>query len=146
MLHGRRDSTHKEIREELRALGASVEDDGDAGGDHMDFRVGLLGVMTFQVEAKTPTGRKAPVEQLTDAQEKLIKRWRGNPVIALHSIEEAREWYLNTVRALSPLVRQLRLVAGGARAIHAEDVFAMEAKRNAKKQLPACKHRAERTP
>jgi hypothetical protein len=133
MIGGHRDSTHAPIRDELRALGASVEDDGDVGGDHMDFRVGVLGVMTFQVEAKTPRGRKTPVEQLTDAQVKLVKRWRGNPVIALRSKEEAREWYLGIVHALMPMVQRLRAAVGGPWAIRAEDVVAMEAKKNAKK-------------
>lgn len=111
MLGGRRDSTHAEVRDELRALGASVEDDGDAGGSHMDFRVGVLGVMTFQVEAKSPKGG------FTDAQEKLIERWRGNPVIVLHSREEARAWYLAVRAGLGPLAQQLRKVVGGLYAV-----------------------------
>lgn len=128
-----RDTTHAEIRDELRALGASVEDDGDVGGDHMDFRVGVLGVLTFQVEAKTPRGKKTAAELLTESQEKLIKRWRGNPVIALMSGSEAREWYLGVVHALMPMLRELREAVGGPRAIRADDVAAVEAKRNAKR-------------
>ena len=131
MIGGNRDSVHSIIRDTLRALGASVEDDGDAGGDHMDFRVGVLGVMTFQVEAKTPRGRKTPVEQLTEKQEEFIKRWGGNPVIALRSAQEARDWYLGVVHALMPIVKQLR-EAVAAFAIRAEDVVTMEAKRRAK--------------
>lgn len=111
MIGGRRDSTHKEIRDELRALGASVEDDGDVGGDHMDFRVGVLGVATFQVEAKGPKG------EMTDPQAELVKRWRGNPVIVLRSREQAREWYLGVRAGLGPMVQQLRKVVGGPYAI-----------------------------
>jgi hypothetical protein len=107
VIGGRRDSTHQEIRDELRALGASVEDDGDVGGDHMDFRVGVMGVMTFQVEAKGPKG------ELTESQKELVKRWRGNPVIVLRSREQAREWYLAARAGLGPLVQQLRKVVGG---------------------------------
>jgi hypothetical protein len=99
----------------------------------MDFRVGVLGVMTFQVEAKTPRGRKTPVEQLTDAQTKLVKRWRGNPVIVLRSKQEATDWYLGVVSALLPIIPELREVVGGPRAIRAEDVVALETKRAARK-------------
>lgn len=48
MRHGRRDSTHAEVRDELRALGASVADTGDAGHDFPDlglFVRGLFGAV-----------------------------------------------------------------------------------------------------
>ena len=127
MIGGRRDSSHAPVRDTLRALGASVEDDGDAGGDHMDFRVGVLGVMTFQVEAKSPGG------DLTESQADLVKRWRGNPVIVLQSAEEAQTWYLAMVAKLSPLVHALLDVVGGPFAATAKDVLVKEAKVNASK-------------
>lgn len=107
MIGGRRDSTHQDILKELRALGASVEDDADAGGSHTDFRVGVMGVATFLVEAKSENGK------LTESQAELVKRWRGNPVIVLRSREQAREWYLAVRAGLGPLVQQLRKVVGG---------------------------------
>ncbi len=73
----------------------------------MDFRVGVMGVATFQVEAKGPKG------ELTDSQEELVKRWKGNPIIVLRSREQAREWYMSVRAGLGPLVQQLRKVVGG---------------------------------
>jgi Holliday junction resolvase len=94
MLHGRRDSTHKEIREELRALGASVVDTGDVGHDFPDFVVGFAG-STFLVEAKSAKG------EASEGQETFAQSWRGSPVVLLRSRVEAREWLIRTRHALA---------------------------------------------
>jgi phage-related minor tail protein len=89
MLHGRRDSTHAEIRDELRALGASVADTADLGHDFPDLVVGVAGA-TFLVEAKAAKGK------LSDGQSKFAETWRGAPVVVLRSKVEAREWVIRT--------------------------------------------------
>ena len=89
MLHGRRDSTHAEVRQELRDLGASVADTGDAGRDFPDLVVGLAGA-TFLVEVKAPRGK------LSDGQSAFARSWKGAPVVVLRSRTEAREWLIRT--------------------------------------------------
>jgi Holliday junction resolvase len=89
MRHGRRDSTHAEIRDELRALGATVADTGDMGRDFPDLVVGFCG-RSFLVEAKSAKG------DLSNGQSEFARGWRGSPVVVLRSREQAREWYLRT--------------------------------------------------
>ncbi len=109
MIHGRRDSTHAEVRDELRALGASVADTGDAGHDFPDLVVGVAGA-TFLVEVKAAKGK------LSGGQSSFARTWRGSSVLVLRSREQAREWLIRTRhelhrqgqvdahRALTPLV------------------------------------------
>lgn len=94
MRHGRRDSTHAEIREELRALGATVADTGDLGRDFPDLVAGFCGA-SFLVEAKAAKG------ELSDGQSEFARAWRGSPVVVLRSREQAREWYLRTRHELT---------------------------------------------
>ena len=89
MRFGRRDSTHAEIRDELRALGADVIDLGDVGDNVTDLLVGLCG-RDFQVEAKGPKGK------LSEGQRKHFETWRGQKPILLRSRMEAREWLIRT--------------------------------------------------
>lgn len=89
MRHGRRDSTHAEIRDELRALGASVADLGDVGNDFPDLLVGFCD-RDYKVEAKAAKG------SMSDGQREFARGWRGSPVVVLRSREQAREWYLRT--------------------------------------------------
>ena len=107
MLHGRRDGTHADVRQELRDLGASVADTADLGHDFPDLVAGVAGA-TFLIEAKSAKGK------LTDGQSDFAKEWRGAPVVVLRSRVEAREWLIRTrhainvaasnYRALTPLV------------------------------------------
>ncbi len=94
MFRGRRDSTHAEIRDELRALGASVRDTGDVGQSFPDLVVGLCGA-TFLVEAKAAKGK------LSDGQSEFARTWRGSPVVVLRSRVEAREWLIRTRHELA---------------------------------------------
>lgn len=104
MLHGRRDSTHKEIREELRDLGASVADTGDLGRDFPDLVVGVAG-STFLVEAKAAKGK------LSDGQSEFARTWRGTPVVVIRSRVEAREWLIRTRHELAGRNTQKQLEA-----------------------------------
>lgn len=87
MRFGKRDSTHAEIRKELRDLGATVADTADLGKDFPDLVVGLAG-QTFLVEAKAAKGK------LSDGQSEFAQGWRGSPVVVLRSRIEAREWLI----------------------------------------------------
>lgn len=104
MRYGRRDSTHAEIRQELRDLGATVSDTGDVGHDFPDLVVGLAGA-TFLVEAKSATG------DLSDGQSKFAKAWRGAPIVVIRSRAEAREWLIRTRHELAGRNTQRRLEA-----------------------------------
>ncbi len=104
MFRGRRDSTHAEIRDELRALGASVRDTGDVGQNFPDLVVGLCGA-TFLVEAKAAKGK------LSDGQSEFARTWRGSPVVVLRSRVEAREWLIRTRRDLAGRVTVRALAA-----------------------------------
>lgn len=94
MRHGRRDSTHAEIRDELRALGASVVDLGDVGRNIPDLLVGFCD-RDYKVEAKSAKGEQS------DGQSEFARTWRGSPVVVLRSREQAREWYLRTRHELT---------------------------------------------
>ena len=94
MLHGRRDSTHAEVRQELRDLGASVADTADLGRDFPDLVAGLGGA-TFLIEAKSARGK------LSDGQSEFARTWRRAPVVVLRSRAEAREWLIRTRHSLN---------------------------------------------
>lgn len=79
---GRRDTTHKEVRDGLRALGISVADTADMGDDFPDLVVGVRG-QTFLIEVKGP---KTPV---SEGQREFAAAWRGSPVIVARSLDEA---------------------------------------------------------
>jgi hypothetical protein len=89
MLHGRRDTTHSEVKKELLALGASVVDLADVGGGVPDLLVGFCGC-AFLVEVKSKDGKLRP------GQVDFASTWRGGKVEVLRSRESAREWYLRT--------------------------------------------------
>jgi Holliday junction resolvase len=93
--YGRRDSTHAEIRQELRDLGASVSDTGDVGNDFPDLVVGLAGA-TFLVEAKSDKKVHHKKNEASEGQETFAQKWRGSPVVRLRSRIEAREWLIRT--------------------------------------------------
>jgi hypothetical protein len=94
MRHGRRDNTHAEVRDELRALGASVVDNGDAGNGEPDLIVGSRRELMRYVEAKSATGK------LTPKQVKFHESWRGPPIAIIRSREQARTWYLAEILRL----------------------------------------------
>ena len=79
---GRRDATHAEIRNALRAAGWSVYDAGGVGGSFPDLVVGAAG-LTFLVECKTGRGR------LSEGQLEFARLWRGGPVVIARSAEDA---------------------------------------------------------
>jgi len=87
MRHGRRDSTHKEVREALRSIGATVFDTGDVGGSFPDLVVGYRG-KTFLVEVK------GPKTKVTEGQSAFAEVWRGAEVKVLRSGHEAITWLL----------------------------------------------------
>lgn len=95
MRFGRRDVTHAEIRDELRALGATVVDTGDVGHDFPDLVVGMCGA-TFLVEAKSPKKIHHRKNEASDGQDTFAATWRGSAVVRLHSRVEAREWAIRT--------------------------------------------------
>lgn len=98
MKHGRRDTTHTEVRERLRALGCSVYDTGDVGRDFPDLVVGFHG-RTYLVEVKGPKGK------LSTGQSDFARDWRGGSVVVLRSSDEAQDWW-SSVRN-TPTVRHL---------------------------------------
>lgn len=79
---GRRDATHAEIRDALRALGWSVYDSGGVGGSFPDLVVGAAG-FTFLVECKSGAGK------LSAGQNQFIEHWRGGPVVVARSAPDA---------------------------------------------------------
>lgn len=87
MRHGRRDTTHKEVRDALRSIGATVVDTGDVGGSFPDLVVGYRG-KTFLVEVK------GPKTKVTDGQSAFAAEWRGAQVVVLRSGHEAITWLL----------------------------------------------------
>lgn len=109
---GRRDTTHAEVRDGLRALGWSVVDLGGAGDGVPDLLVGVgnsigwpmppppdsRGVVCdgeiFAVEVKSSGGR------LRASQQELAWRWRGNLVVAETALEAADA--IQSLRAARP--------------------------------------------
>ena len=90
---GRRDTTHARVRDELRALGYSVADLGDAGGGFPDLVVGMGGQglpdlapagarglvcrgRVYLVEVKSPGGK------LSKGQREFARDWRGCYIVA----------------------------------------------------------------
>jgi hypothetical protein len=110
MRHGRRDLTHAEIRDELRALGASVVDLGDVGHDKPDLLVGFCR-RDFLVEAKSAKGK------LSAGQSAFARDWRGQPPVVLRTRLEAREWLLRTRHELSRQV-PVKALAAPVRTVH----------------------------
>lgn len=78
----RRDTTHKAIVQALRAVGATVADTADLGGDFPDLVVGFRG-KTWLMEVKGPKGR------LSEGQAAFQAAWRGGPYVVVRSPQEA---------------------------------------------------------
>ena len=83
--HGRRDSTHAEVKQTLRDMGASVADLADVGGDLPDLLVGICR-RNYWVEVKSPTGKQS------EGQVRFSATWRGDPPVVLRSASDAVEW------------------------------------------------------
>jgi hypothetical protein len=73
--HGRRDTTHAEVRDGWRAIvgHASVRDTADLGGDFGDLVLGYGG-LTFVLEVKRDVRAK-----LSHGQAAVMSTWRGGP-------------------------------------------------------------------
>lgn len=82
MRHGRRDSTHKAIRDALVSVGATVFDTADVGGGFPDLVVGYKG-QTYLFEVKGPRGR------LRASQTSFHDTWRGGPIVVVRTRGEA---------------------------------------------------------
>jgi hypothetical protein len=83
----RTDGSHAEIVEHLTAIGATVQSLAGIGGGCPDLLVGHQGV-NLLVEEKD--GEKAQSQRdLTEYQERWVKRWKGMPVIVATSGREA---------------------------------------------------------
>lgn len=82
MRHGRRDTTHRAIKEALVSVGATVFDTADVGGGFPDLVVGYKG-STYLMEVKGPRGR------LGASQDAFRDRWRGGPLIVVRTRGEA---------------------------------------------------------
>lgn len=82
MRHGRRDTTHAPIRDELRAVGFSVHDTADLGDDFPDLVAGYKG-MTWLLECKSPG------KDLRPGQVKARSAWRGGPWLKVESLADA---------------------------------------------------------
>ena len=110
-----RDSTHREISDELLALGASVLDNSAAGNDEPDLFVGFCR-RNFWVEAKSDKKiHHQKGDGRTDGQKRFADEWRGEPPVVLKSRAEAREWYL---RVRHELCRQTQPKALAAVCVH----------------------------
>ena len=82
------DATHQEIRDGLRKAGFSVFDASKLGAGFPDLVVGKHG-RTYLIEVKTPRGSKTAQERLGAAQAAFRDAWRGGPVLACQSLEDA---------------------------------------------------------
>jgi len=80
----RRDANHYDIQEALERCGCSVRDLSQIGGG-TDLLVGCCG-RDYQVEVKVHDG------ELSDAQIKYARDWKGQPPIVVRSILEAVQW------------------------------------------------------
>lgn len=88
--HGRIDSTHREVVEALRGIGASVQPLSDVGKGCPDLLVGYRG-RNILLEVKGEASRKKnPPHGLTDAQRRWHRTWEGLGFIACNA-EEAIE-------------------------------------------------------
>ena len=79
------DANQKEVVQELRDAGFSVET------GHDDCLVGFAGV-TLWIEIKNPKGRN----RLQPSQEKLWEDWRGAYLIC-RSADEVMEWFSKNI-------------------------------------------------
>jgi hypothetical protein len=91
----RRDATHSEVVEMLKAFGFSVIDLSTVGGGVSDLLVGWWGV-TDMIEVKSTAEAT-----YTPAQIELRKRWRGSPIVRIESAKQAEEWARRTRHARS---------------------------------------------
>lgn len=86
----KRDATHADIAEALKAFGWSVKDTSKFGEGFPDMVIGLNGI-TDLVEAKD-----GPNALWTPAQLEFMRTWRGSPVVRLDSKQHAIEWATRT--------------------------------------------------
>jgi hypothetical protein len=70
------DANHREIRDGLRAVGATVDEKGP-----LDLLVGFRGT-NYLLEVKTATGKLRP------SQERFLAGWRGQAVV-VRTVDEA---------------------------------------------------------
>lgn len=82
------DATHAEIRDGLRKCGFSVFDCSKLGAGFPDLIVGRYGV-SYLIEVKSPRGRKTAEDRLQKAQIAFRDAWKGGPVLACSSLEDA---------------------------------------------------------
>ncbi len=86
------DDNHKDIRDALRKMGATVYDMSGVGRGFPDLLVTGKGRDRW-VEVKD--GDKCPSEQaLTPAQADLHAKWNGAPIWILTSVDQAVTWWL----------------------------------------------------
>ena len=102
---GRTDSNHREIRDGLRAFGASVADTSAAGHGFPDLVVGWRPpgreAVTELYEVKNPSNRKVggkSVSRTKERQAKFRRRWKGRPVHVVESLDQAIEILTNGSR------------------------------------------------
>lgn len=86
----RKDLTHKEVADALKACGCTVRDLSQIGDNGPDLLVGVIG-RDYQVEVKSDGGA------LSVAQTNYIQDWRGSPIVVLWSAQDAVRW-VNVVR------------------------------------------------
>ena len=87
MRAAKRDDNHAEIRDNLRAIGAMVNDTGSLGGGFPDLVVGYRGVihlLEIKDGSKPPSKRK-----LTPDEVKFFSDWAGFPVHVVASFDQA---------------------------------------------------------
>ncbi len=85
----RRDGNHAEIAGAFKQLGCSVADMAAAGDGFPDLVVGCMGVNRL-VEVKDPTTRYGRAG-LSESQRRFNEEWRGEPMVAVSTIDEAAE-------------------------------------------------------
>lgn len=89
MRFGRRDSTHRQVVDALKALGASVFDCADVGGGFPDLVVGYRG-LTYLIEVKSSRGK------LRESQHEFAAGWRGGRVYVVRSVADVRQALLGS--------------------------------------------------
>ena len=97
-MHKRRDNTHKQMVDDLRAMHFSVWDTADLGKDFPDLVVAKDG-FTVLVEVKTPRGKQQAAQRRSDGQASFAGTWRGEVIAAytadqvvLHFYEGKDKW------------------------------------------------------
>ena len=83
----RRDSTHKQIKADLEAMGFSVADTSQIGG-LPDLVIGKVGRMAW-VECKSPKGLLDAQARLREGQREFAAHWRGGKVITSYTADSA---------------------------------------------------------